>query len=99
MTETPLDKEILDLCEQLASTEDEDVRGPAEVYAREYRERAETIRALYEVDCMVHGEGPAVERTREDRLQVARRELRDKLRHLLAWARGSGRLPPHPSVN
>ena len=90
MSERPIEDELRDLAEQIVAGPD-DVAEFAAIHAAIYGERRAVIHGMLNVDAMVAGEEREIDE-QHPLLVGLRRDLRDRLRRLLAWARKTGRL-------
>lgn len=85
-----LHEELRTLAEQIAACEDDAVAEFAADAADRYRAERLIVLGMHGVDAMVSG-GPEIPED-DPRLEAVRVRLRDRLRAILAWARGSGRM-------
>lgn len=90
MTERPIEDELRELAEQIVVGPD-DVAEFAAIHAETYRVRRAVALGMLHVDAMVAGEDGGIDE-QHPQLVALRKDLRDRLRRLLAWARETGRM-------
>jgi hypothetical protein len=82
--------EIRTLAQQLATTEDEDVRDSADILCQQYRHRRLIAFGLSAVKSMVQ-DGPEIDEN-DPHLVTVHEWFRDSLQELARWAMQSGRM-------
>ena len=79
-------EEIRGLAQQLATTDDEDVRDAADLICRDYRRERLVALGLAAVDALVSDGSEEIDED-DPGLVALRERLRDRLKSLLAWVR------------